>query len=151
MKRFAFQLIVILPLIFSQLALTAQDKKGAKLKYVAEKADLGVLYVDELEPVKMDIEFTNDGDEPLVVSSVRGCCGTRIVDYTKKPILPGEKGMVKVEFRLAPRAHTISRRVSIMSNDSDGLAVYLITGEVAERNDAAFGSELNTSAGPRNN
>jgi len=151
MKRFAIQLIVILPFILMQLGLTAQEKTGAKLEYVAEKTDLGVLFVDELEPVKLEIEFTNKGDEPLVVSSVRGCCGTRIMDYTKKPILPNEKGFVKIEFRLAPRAHKISRRVSVMSNDPDGLKVYTITGEVAERDDASFGSQLNTSSGPRNN
>lgn len=151
MKKFAFQLILILPLIFMQFGLSAQEKKGAKLEYVSEKTDLGTLYVDELEPVKMEIEFTNEGDEPLVVSSVRGCCGTRITDYTKKPILPNEKGFVKLEFRLAPRAHKISRRVSVMSNDPDGLKVYSIVGEVAERANAPFGAELNTSSGPRNN
>ncbi len=136
-------LMIISPSTFSQ------ETKGAVLEFTKENTDLGTLYTDELELIKMDVEFENKGNEPLVVSSVRGCCGTRIVDYTKQPILPGQKGKVSIEFRLAPQPHMVSRRVSIMSNDARGIRDYLITGEVAEKKN--FGSDLQNTAGPRNN
>lgn len=127
----------------------SQETKGAVLEFTKENANLGTLYTDELELTKMDVEFENKGNEPLVVSSVRGCCGTRIVDYTKQPILPGQKGKVSIEFRLAPQPHMVSRRVSIMSNDARGIRDFMITGEVAEKK--GFGSEVQNPAGPRSN
>ena len=129
----------------------AQEKKGAKLSYTKEVEDLGKIYVQDLEPMKMEIEFTNEGDEPLIVSTVRGCCGTRITGYPRQPVLPGEKGVVTIEFRLAPRAHNISRTVSVMSNDPSGMKVFRIRGEVVETDPSAFENIGNPSAGPRTN
>jgi len=131
-------------------SLFSQEKKGAKLKFEKESETLGTLYTHELEPIKLEIEFENQGDEPLVLSYVRGCCGTRIKDWTKEPILPGEKGTVEAEFRLAPRPHRISRTISIMSNDPEGMKVYRISGEVAEQAaEEPFGSNINKGAAPR--
>lgn len=129
----------------------AQEKKGARLEYTKQVAELGQIAVESLEPVTMEIEFVNEGDEPLVVSSVRGCCGTRIKDYTKQPIMPGEKGIVNIEFRLAPRPHNINRSVSIMSNDERGMKVFRIRGEVVEESAEVFGTQVKPTAGPRAN
>jgi hypothetical protein len=116
--------ILILPLcVFSQ----------SKLEFTKESEELGIMYVDELELTKLAIEFTNTGDQPLVITTARGCCGTRIVDWPNAPILPGEKGIVNIEFRLSPRAHSVSRTVSVLSNDPEGMKVFRIKGEVMER------------------
>ena len=110
----------------------AQEKKGARLEYKKQVEDLGTIYTDALEVTTLDIEFTNDGDEPLMITNARGCCGTRIKDYPKEPIMPGEEAKIQIEFRLAPRAHNINRSVSVMSNDERGMRVFRIRGEVAE-------------------
>ncbi|GEM_PF-341382 len=136
--------------VFISTGLFSQEKKGAKLKFEKESEVLGTLFIQELEPVKLEIEFENEGNEPLLLSHVRGCCGTRIKDWTKEPILPGEKGTVEAEFRLAPRPHRINRTISIMSNDPDGTKVFRITGEVAEQAaEEPFGSNVNKGAAPR--
>ena len=134
--------IFILSLFFAG-AVSADDRKGSQLKLKQDIVNLGVLYTDDLEPHKMDIEFTNEGNEPLIISFVRGCCGTRIKEWTKEPIMPGESGKVEIEFRLAPRPHRISRTVTIMSNDPDGLKVFRIRGEVAEPGESTFGEKIN--------
>jgi hypothetical protein len=125
------------------------DKKGALLEFTQETIDVGTFYTDALEPVLLEIEFKNEGDEPLILSNVRGCCGTRIKEFPKNPILPGEKGTVEIEFRLTPRPHNINRTVSIMSNDTRGLRVCRIQGVVAEPEEAVFGAQKNTPGGPR--
>ncbi len=81
----------------------------------------------------MEIKFTNDGDQPLVLSQVRGCCGTRIVDWPRTPVLPGEEGTINISFRLASRAHKVSRTVTVVSNNNSGASHYRIVGEVVER------------------
>ncbi len=150
MKTFVIKgLMIFLALGFLNSVASAQERKGARLKYTKERAELGQIAIDSLEIFKLEIEFVNEGDEPLVVSSVRGCCGTRIKDYTRQPVMPGEKGIVQVEFRLAPRPHNVNRRVSIMSNDERGMQVFRIQGEVVEKVEETFESRINSSAGPR--
>lgn len=150
MKTLTRKLFVVFVLICISVSLAgAQESKGAVLQFAENAKDLGTLYTNELEPVKMDIEFTNEGDEPLVISYVRGCCGTRIKNWTREPVLPGEKGMVSIEFRLAPRAHRISRTVNIMSNDPTGMKVFRIRGEVAESPGSGFNAATENQAGPR--
>ena len=142
---------ILLMTLFFAAGAFSQENKGARLEYTKDVAELGQITLESLEPVKMEIEFVNEGDEPLVVSSVRGCCGTRIKDYPRQPIMPGEKGIVEIEFRLAPRPHNINRSVSIMSNDDRGMKVFRIRGQVVEESNETFGAQMQKGAGPRAN
>ncbi len=108
-------------------------QEGPKLKFSEGITDLGIIFTDELEVIKMEIPFSNTGDKPLVLTNARGCCGTRIIEWTREPINPGEEGKITIQFRPAPRPHRISRTVSVLSNDSSGQAVFRIRGEVKER------------------
>lgn len=128
MKKVSFLFCILVlstTMLFGQAA-------GPKFEYVEEFVDLGTYYTDNLEVIKVEIEFKNSGDQPLIVSSVRGCCGTRITGWTKEPVRPGEKGTITAEFRPAPRAHAISRTITAMSNDQSGQKVFRIRGKVEE-------------------
>jgi hypothetical protein len=115
----------------SLLLAQQKNQKGPVFSFEKEREDLGTMYVDELKQTNLEIKFTNDGDQPLVLSQVRGCCGTRIIDWPRTPILPGKEGTINVQFRLAARAHKVSRTVTAVSNS--GTAHYRIVGEVVER------------------
>jgi hypothetical protein len=112
----------------------AQSGNGPKFEYIAEdnRMVLDTIYLDWIEDVQLDVEFVNKGDKPLIVQNVTGCCGTQIPDWTKKPILPGEKGTITVEFRVPPRPHKISRTVRAITNDPDGAKILHIEGIVTE-------------------
>jgi hypothetical protein len=112
-----------------------ENQGGAKLVFEKEREELGSMFVDELKHTEIKIKFSNKGDEPLVLSQVRGCCGTRIVDYTRTPILPGDDGEINISFRLASRAHKVSRTVTVLSNDRSGASIYRLVGEVFDRTD----------------
>lgn len=43
-------------------------------------------------------EVTNTGKNPLIISSVHPTCGCTVPDYTKDPILPGQKGKITLKF-----------------------------------------------------
>ncbi len=111
------------------------EQTGPRFEFKQEENsyELGTLFVDELEPQTLEIEFENKGDAPLVLSRVRACCGTNVRSYPEDPIAPGETGIIEVNFRLAPRPHNINRSVVVMSNDPDGQKVLRIRGEVVER------------------
>ncbi|MFO7978812.1 MAG: DUF1573 domain-containing protein [Bacteroidales bacterium] len=131
MKKFAFLFCI---LVLSTTMLYGQS--GPKFEYLEKSVDLGAMAIETLEMVKIEVEFENKGDQPLVVSQVRGCCGTRIMEWTREPVLPGEKGKIIAQFRPAARVHNINRVITAMSNDESGQKVFKIYGKVVENTEA---------------
>ena len=111
------------------------QEEGPKFEFIAEgnRLVLDTMYIDKVKPVNLEIEFENKGNEPLILSKVSGCCGTRIENYPKKPVKPGEKGIIEISFRLSPRPQNISRVLTVLSNDPDGRDILRIKGRVAEK------------------
>lgn len=136
MKKVAFFFCI---LVLSTTMLFGQN--GPKFEYLKPAVDLGTLHAANLDMIKLEIEFENKGDQPLIVSSVRGCCGTRIVSWTREPVLPGKKGKIEAHFRPAARAHMINRTITAISNDQSGQKVIKITGKVVEEDAATFRPE----------
>ncbi len=117
------------------LGITFSAYSQAELTFAMDNLDYGVLYTDSLPDGKVDIEFVNTGDSPLVLSNVTGCCGTRVNDWPKNPILPNETGLIKIEFKIAQRPHRLSRVVTVSSNsEKNPTARFRITGQIEERN-----------------
>ena len=42
--------------------------------------------------------FTNTGDEPLIINQAVASCGCTVPEYTKTPVKPGESGQIKVTY-----------------------------------------------------
>jgi len=133
-KRIVFAALISATICHLNHKTFAQPGNGPKFEYIAEdnRMVLDTIYLDWIEDVQLDVEFVNNGDKPLIVQNVSGCCGTQIPDWTKKPILPGEKGTIMVEFRVPPRPHKISRTVKAITNDPDGAKILHIEGIVTE-------------------
>ncbi len=116
------------------MVVNANDKKGPQFKWENDRHDYGTVYVDEMPETKLAINFSNTGDEPLILSSVRACCGTRVTQWPREPILPGEEGIINIEFRLAPRPQRISRTVTVTYNNEERPTErFRITGQIIDR------------------
>jgi hypothetical protein len=127
MKRFS---ILFCILVLGTTMLYGQT--GPKLSFSKEVIDVGTHYLEELVLIKTEVEFTNTGDQPLVLTAARGCCGTRVTSWSGEPVNPGEKGIVTIEFKPAARAHSISRTLTLTSNDPEAQSIIRITGQVVE-------------------
>lgn len=141
-----FKLLLLFVAVFAfvsanSFAQTEDDTKGPKLEFAKDSEELGTLKVNELEEFNLDIEFVNTGNEPLILSQVRGCCGTRIMEWPREPISPGDKGIIKVKFRLAPRPHNVSRVVTVLSNEQGGQKIFRIKGKVVAAEEDVFNNE----------
>lgn len=73
--------------------------------------------------------FTNIGDKPLVISQVRSSCGCTIPKRPEKPILPGEKGEIKVSYD-TKRTGGFAKSITIFSNAKNPRKVIKIKGIV---------------------
>ncbi len=147
MKRFVVITVVFLAISFPSgmsafigSGLPASSGGGPAFEYVEDnnRLHLGTIFLDELDVFNLEIEFVNSGDAPLTVTRAWGCCGTRIKQWTREPVLPGDTGTIEVTFRLAPRVQSINRTVSAQSNDPSGTKVLRITGQLKERQAVEF-------------
>jgi len=110
------------------------QQQGAQLTFTEPVYDFGTVYTDSLPDTRVVIEFTNTGNEPLLISGVRACCGTRVEEWPREPILPGGDGKVIVNFRMAAAPQNISRTVTITYNNTERpSSVYRIVGRVVSR------------------
>ncbi|MFP4366067.1 MAG: DUF1573 domain-containing protein [Bacteroidales bacterium] len=128
--RILFTTVIIL---IVTLSVSAQDHQGAYIAFDRELHDYGELQTDSLPDGTLKFMVYNQGSQPLVLSNVRGCCGTRVNDYTKAPIAPSDSGFVEVQFRLVPHPHRIRRTITIQSNAANRqTAILRVQGEVVE-------------------
>ncbi|MGB0837029.1 MAG: DUF1573 domain-containing protein [Flavobacteriaceae bacterium] len=74
-------------------------------------------------------EFTNTGKSPLVIKKVSSSCGCTVPQKPEQPIMPGEKGEIKIKYDTR-RLGRISKSVYILSNASEPRTVVKIKGEV---------------------
>jgi hypothetical protein len=126
----------ILTFLFVFLAagyLTAQNHQGAFIAFDRELHDYGEISSEEVPDGKITFKIYNRGNQPLVLSTVRACCGTRVNEFSREPIAPSDSGYVEVQFRITPQPHRIRRTITIQSNAGNRqTAILRIQGEVVE-------------------
>ena len=93
MKR----IFIVFAMLIACVSMTMAQEKQASIKF--EKINYNFGKFSEKEPVqKCVFTFTNQGTAPLVINQAIASCGCTIPSYTKEPIMPGEKGTVKVTY-----------------------------------------------------
>lgn len=74
-------------------------------------------------------EFTNTGDEPLLIRNVSASCGCTTPIWPKYPILPGKKGKIAVQYNTAGRGNAaFDKQIYIHSNaltESENLVLHV--------------------------
>jgi hypothetical protein len=78
-------------------------------------------------------EFTNTGGQPLVIHNVRASCGCTTPDWTRTPIQPGGKGMLKASFDPRNRPGNFNKSITITSNSEPPTDILRITGRVSAK------------------
>ncbi len=78
-------------------------------------------------------EFTNGGNSPLILNSVNASCGCTTPEWTRQPVAPGGKGIIKVSYNPAGRPGSFSKTVSVGSNAENGVVILTISGKVEEQ------------------
>lgn len=77
--------------------MTAMAQKPAEIKFDTLTHDFGKF--SEKDPVvTYTFNFTNVGEQNLVIHQSIPSCGCTVTEYTKDPVKPGEKGQIKVTY-----------------------------------------------------
>lgn len=90
------QKIFLLLMTLASLVAYAQQEQP-EIKFDKTVHNFGTF--SEKTPVQTAVfAFTNIGKAPLIINQAIASCGCTIPSYTKEPIMPGEKGTVKVTY-----------------------------------------------------
>jgi len=89
------------------------DPKAPKFRFDEKEVDFGTIERDSEGIVSYT--FTNIGKSPLIISKVTGSCGCTVPSTPKEPIMPGQKGEIKVKYD-THRVGKISKSITIVSN-----------------------------------
>jgi len=76
--------------------------------------------------------FVNKGKTPLILNNVIASCGCTSPEWTKAPILPGEKGSVKVKYNTEILG-SFTKSVTVSSNASNYIVTLIIRGDVVQK------------------
>lgn len=71
------------------------------------------------QEVQATVNFTNNGDQPLVIDEVKTPCGCTKVTLDKKTYAPGESGSFDVTIKTARLTGAYDKTLVMVSNDVD--------------------------------
>lgn len=128
MKKYILITIVLMnAVVFAQ--------KGPKIEFKDKDntIDYGTVNKDEDSGLR-SFEFTNTGDEPLIITNVQSTCGCTVPSKPTEPIAPGKTGKIDVKYNM----HTgpIRKTITVESNAvnvEEGRVAIKIKGEVIEK------------------
>ena len=110
-------------------------QNGAKIEFKAKDntIDYGTVSKADDNGVRI-FEFSNTGNEPLIVTNVISTCGCTVPSKPKEPILPGKTGKIEIKYNMAtgPIRKTITVETNATNYDS-GRVVLKIKGDVVEK------------------
>ena len=129
MKRFIFTLIAIC--VASVGFIMKAEDNGPVMTFEEKIHDFGTIKEAD-GPVSYSFEFTNTGNEPLVIINVNASCGCTRPEYSKEPIRPGKKGEIKVTYNPAGRPGEFDKEVKIRTNGNKR-PILRITGVVVPK------------------
>ncbi len=102
--------------IFCLLLLSSFVRAQAKLELKDTKQNFG--FVKKGEVVKLNYEFKNSGNAPLIISGVEIGCSCTTVDFPKEPILPNVINTITIIFDTKTVYDRQDRTVLINTNGS---------------------------------
>ena len=97
--------------VFVGMASFAQT--GPKIEFKEETINYGEVEKGKDDGIRV-FEFTNTGDQPLIITNAKSSCGCTVPEWSKEPIAPGGKGQIKVQYNMNPGP--ISKTITIESN-----------------------------------
>ena len=97
--------------------------EGAGMVFESETIDYGTIAHNA--DGKREFVFTNNGNQPLIISNTQGSCGCTVPTSPKEPIAPGAKGVIGVKYA-TDRIGAFTKTVTVTSNAA-GMPTKVVT------------------------
>jgi hypothetical protein len=110
----------ILVLFLISFSIQAQE-----FKFEKETIDYGA--INKSANGERVFVFTNIGDAPIIIKNIQSSCGCTVPKKPEKPVMPGEKGEIKVSYD-TKRVGGFSKSITIFSNAKNPRKIIKIKG-----------------------
>ncbi|MCF6307301.1 MAG: DUF1573 domain-containing protein [Flavobacteriaceae bacterium] len=117
-------------LVIALLAIVSfatQANAQAKIEFKSETVDYGE--IKHGSDGTRTFEFTNTGNEPLIISEVKSTCGCTVPSKPNGPIAPGASDIIKVKYD-TKRVGPIRKTITVYSNAEKPIVSLKIKGKV---------------------
>jgi len=121
--------------IIAIVSFVNQANAQAKIEFKTETVDYGE--ISKGSDGVRTFEFTNTGDEPLIITDVKSSCGCTVPSKPKGPIAPGESDVIKVKYD-TKRVGPIRKTVTVYSNASRTTIALKIKGKIINEGDSVL-------------
>jgi hypothetical protein len=101
-----------LVMLLSALTLFAQPA----IKFDSMTIDFGTIKEEDGKVTKK-FEFTNTGNEDLILTGVKPSCGCTAADYTKTPVSPGQKGFISATYNPYNHPGSFNKNIKVTTNE----------------------------------
>ncbi len=118
--------------MLSMLATTALWAQGGKAQFANDKHDFGRIKEDG-GPTAIEFIVTNTGTAPLIITEANPSCGCTTPTWTKEPIAPGQKGVVKASYDPMNRPGPFTKNITVKTNGEPSILNLTISGDVIAR------------------
>lgn len=129
MRRFVLLILAVVGIAHTSY-IYADEPKGADIEFVEKIVDLGTLAQDD-DKQHVRLSFRNSGDVPLVITEVRTSCSCTTIKYDRKPVQPGESGVlnITVDPKKAPKGN-FYRVLQVHSTAQSGVQNITLKAEI---------------------
>jgi hypothetical protein len=124
------KILLFTVLIYSMFGFS---QNGAKIEFKNDVVDYGVVSKATDNGIRW-FEFTNTGNQPLIILSVNSTCGCTVATKPTEAILPGKTGKISVQYNMM--IGTIRKTITVESNAvnvEDGVSKLSLKGEVVAK------------------
>ena len=110
---------------------------GHKPEFKFETVEHNFGSIQQGESVTYEFNFTNTGNEPIIISNAEGSCGCTVPVYPKQPIMKGQSSTIKVTFNSTGKIGIQDKTVTITSNAKNSPKILHLKGTVEQPAPAA--------------
>jgi hypothetical protein len=119
-------------ILFVSVLVSAVSFAQAKIEFKAKDntIDYGTVTKEQDNGVRV-FEFTNTGNQPLIITNVQSTCGCTVPTKPTQPIMPGKSDKIEVKYNMNPGP--IRKTITVESNATNvegGRVSLKIKGEV---------------------
>ena len=124
---------VFICFIFALLSVSLAAQVGPKMTFDSATHNFGDVERKGGDLVK-EFRFVNDGDEPLVIKKITKSCSCTTVNYSRKPVMPGQTGVITIKYEPHKVEEGVFNRViQIYTNASKKARILAIQGNSIEK------------------
>jgi Protein of unknown function (DUF1573). len=107
--------------------------EGAYLTLDKRQHNFGRISRKKTPQLNVAFEVTNTGKKPLVILHADASCGCLSVEYSEKPMMPGDKSIITVSVDTRAEEGMFSKAIFLKSNAENDVELIRILGEIKKK------------------